>query len=177
MSDSQNVNVYIDVPTENKPEFERLFQWKNELTDRFNKLMSELKPLEPNIHNYKQISKHIASMRLDVDKFCTEVTAWVNDFDAYQMSFQHLFEGTRENSFHELNFKISTSTFRVEMENSKNVILTSFNNTGNWTSAIEAIVIAYKSLTMTKYSLWISILAFLVSILALIYSVLYTEHG
>ena len=86
--------------------------------------------------------------------------AWLNDFDTYQFSFQHQFEGTLKDCFQQIDFKITISTFRVGMENSKNVILTSFNNIGNWTSAIEAIAIA-------KKSLWISILAFLISLIAL----------
>ncbi len=144
--------INISVPIENKAEFDRLFQERNNLIGMYNDIMRRIKDIQPTKSNYMECEKTLSSISGDVDGYGKTVMQWITDFSVYELNLRSQYDGSIKESFEHIGFKLMISNFIRDMHGHKDVTLKSFNDVANWIKTQETLDITSNIKKFAKHN-------------------------
>lgn len=123
---TDDINFFI--PEENKGEFDRLFNERNNLMIGYGRILKMIIDIKPSPDNYEKCKFEIKKTGKYVEEWGNAVIKWINDASAYELNLNYQYEGTEQQNFQFLNFKLLMQKFIFEMYTQREFILKGFND-------------------------------------------------
>jgi hypothetical protein len=146
-------NVSFFIPEENKEEFDRLFNVRNQLMLDYGKILKMIKDINPSPYNFEKCKDELRETAKYVEKWGNAVIRWVNEISVYELNLNYQYGGPIQENFQYISFKLMLQNFLAEMFSQREFILKGFNDKSIFNKSQENIALSHSLIDkITKFA-------------------------